>query len=49
MEKATLRQLYQIIRFESCEPKVKADAIREIERRERHVRCNSMERSRLYP
>ncbi|MEB9094218.1 hypothetical protein P4H86_26290 [Bacillus cereus] len=42
METATLSQLYQIIRFESCESKVKAEAIRELQRRECNARCNRM-------
>ncbi|HDX9607368.1 TPA: hypothetical protein ROY11_004506 [Bacillus cereus] len=42
MEKATLMQLYQIIRFESCGSNTKVAAIKELERRLWHARCGSM-------
>lgn len=42
LRKATLNQLYQIIRFESCGIRLKRAAIKELERREQHVRCDRM-------
>jgi len=40
LRKATLNQLYQIIRFESCGIRLKRAAIKELERREQNVRCD---------
>lgn len=40
MKKATLMQLYQIIRFEQCKSSLKRNAIKELERRERNARCD---------
>ncbi|WP_179953611.1 hypothetical protein [Bacillus sp. BB56-3] len=42
MQRATLRQLYQIIRFEMCNVAIKLAAVKELERREEHARCGSM-------
>ncbi|HHT7202602.1 MULTISPECIES: hypothetical protein [Bacillus] len=42
MEKATLMQLYQIIRFEQCKSSFKRNAIKELERREHNARCDRM-------